>query len=159
MAALLSSDICHEILNYLPSLSLRTCTLVNSSFRDIAQPKFFSHITLRLRSGKKLQATYCWFRYSPRGIALCREVRHLALISHKRKDISQHEAQQVLRLVQLFSPSLRTLELRGEQQWNQRFKKTLMRGLRLYVLPIIQKLIVWGGVVSLFEILGCCTAL
>ncbi|KAH8832069.1 hypothetical protein DL96DRAFT_1812791 [Flagelloscypha sp. PMI_526] len=156
MADLLSSDLYHEIFDYLFPPSLRACSLTNSSFRDIAQPKLFSHITITFVTKETWRETNSHI-YHPRGLALCKQAKGLALCSQVAEQ-TDDDLREVIALLQSFSHRLGTLELRGAgtgRSWNQAF----MSALRLHVLPFLQCLVIRDVAIPFFDLITNCTTL
>ncbi|KAH8832060.1 hypothetical protein DL96DRAFT_1589834 [Flagelloscypha sp. PMI_526] len=152
------SDIFYEITEYLPLSSLKAYSLANSSFHDIAQPKLFFHFTISLYAETNWQQKCHWFLYDPRGAVLCKEVKSLALTAAEFVDLMNRDAKEVVELIKLFSPRLRTLEFRGERR-HVTLNRILWNGLLLYVLPHIRRLAIWDPSIPLFPVVGCCPEL
>ncbi|KAH8832070.1 hypothetical protein DL96DRAFT_1812792 [Flagelloscypha sp. PMI_526] len=155
---MLSTELCHEILDYLPSPALKACTLTSASFREIAQPKLFYHMTI---DPKEMPWKYKirWFLYDSRGMVLYKGVRHLGLFVQGFASVSDEDTKEVVKMFQLLSPLLHTLELCDLERQELPLNKTIMDGLRLFVLPPIRTLVVHQEAVPSLDILACCTAL
>ncbi|KAH8792934.1 hypothetical protein DL96DRAFT_1828795 [Flagelloscypha sp. PMI_526] len=159
MATLLSSDLWHEILDYLPKSALNASTLINSSFRDIAQPKVFSHIIISYHSDPTWRVKSRWFLYQARGRALCQEIKRITLFPLELTELNDTESQELVDFFQLLSPALHTLEFCERGRPAKPIRPTLMDGLRLFVFPRIRQLVVDDSWIPFFDILSYCTAL
>ncbi|KAH8832056.1 hypothetical protein DL96DRAFT_1589823 [Flagelloscypha sp. PMI_526] len=155
MAASISIDLCHEMLDYLPTKTLKICSLANSSFRDLAQPKLFSHLTL-IPKGNNWKDVRYWFLHQPRGQQLCKKVKEVTLFAAEFK--AEEDVTAVSELLRSFSGLMQTLTFFCNGKWED-INPRLMEELKGRIFPQIRALIVYDSSLPFVDLLSSCSSL